>query len=67
MRLAALGYSGFSQLVALITADVNTGAAGGAGGAGGGLICTGKGEGGAMGCGAFETAAIALTGVGAAT
>ena len=45
-RLEALGYSGFSQLEALMTAAVCTGGAGGAGGA---LTCTGKGEGGATG------------------
>ena len=63
-RLEALGYSGFSQLEALITAAVCTGGAGGAGGAD---ICTGKGEGGATGCGVLDTAAMAFTGVGAAT
>ena len=63
-RLEALGYSGFSQLEALITAAVCTGGAGGAGGAD---ICTGKGEGGATGWGVLDTAAMAFTGVGAAT
>jgi hypothetical protein len=51
-RFEALGYSGFSQPDALITAAVRTGGAGGAvgaGGAGGAFICTGKGEGGATG------------------
>jgi hypothetical protein len=61
-RLEALGYSGFSQLEALITAAVCTGGAGGAG-----VVCTGKGEGGATGCGVLDTAAMAFTGVGAAT
>ena len=45
-RLEALGYSGFSQLEALITAATLTG---GAGGGGGGAMATGSGEGGAMG------------------
>jgi len=63
-RLEALGYSGFSQLEALMTAAVCTGGAGGAGGA---VTCTGKGEGGATGWGVLETAAMAFTGVGAAT
>ena len=67
-RLEALGYSGFSQLEALITAAVCTGGAGGgAGGAGGAVICTGNGEGGATGCGVLDTAAMAFTGGGVAT
>ena len=63
-RLEALGYSGFSQLEALITAAVCTGGAGGVGGAGGAVICTGNGEGGATGCGVLDTAAMAFVGVG---
>ena len=62
MRLEALGYSGFSQPEALITAAVTTGAATGAG-----VLCTGKGEGGATACGELATAAMVLTGVGVAT
>ncbi len=60
-RLEALGYSGFSQLEALMTAAVTTGGAGGAGGA------TGAGDGGATGWGVLDTAAMALTGDGADT
>ena len=57
-RLEALGYSGFSQPDALITAGVLTGA---------GALCTGTGEGGATGCGVLDTAAMAFTGEGADT
>jgi hypothetical protein len=63
--LEALGYSGFSQLEALMMAEVIITGAGA--GVGAGLLCTGKGEGGATGCGVLDTAAMAFTGGGAAT
>ena len=61
-RRDALGYSGFSQLAAAITAAVRTSGAGGAVTTG-----AGAGEGGVSGCGLLVTAAMALTGGGVFT